>query len=111
VFGPFLLRGVVDIILATVTLLPVALVGLVAYGLGTPTGAITFNSLLQADAPAATRGRIFAGLTFSGNWVGSPPSCSAGSLQPSSGYGASTTSVGQADSGSRHRLARESGGL
>lgn len=60
VFGPFVLRGVVDIALAIFTALPVALVALAVYGLGTSTGAVTFNSLLQAHVPEGARGRIFA---------------------------------------------------
>ncbi|MGI8721143.1 MAG: MFS transporter [Geodermatophilaceae bacterium] len=46
--------------LAIFTALPVALVALAVYGLGTSTGAVTFNSLLQAHAPQHARGRIFA---------------------------------------------------
>jgi MFS family permease len=61
VFGPYLLRSAVDFLLASVTALPAALLALVGYGLGTSTGAVTFNSLLQARAPAAGRGRVFAG--------------------------------------------------
>ena len=33
---------------------------LFAYGLGTSTGAVTFNSLLQAETPERLRGRVFA---------------------------------------------------
>ena len=62
VFGPFALRGVVDLLLATVTALPLAVAALVAYGVGTSTGAVTFTSLLQGEAPAETRGRVFAGM-------------------------------------------------
>lgn len=61
VLGPFLLRAVVDVVLATVTGLVCAMVALVAYGLGTSTGAVTFNSLLQAETPPHLRGRVFAG--------------------------------------------------
>ena len=60
VFGPYVLRGLVDFILAIFTALPLALVALAAYGLGTSTGAVTFNSLLQSHTPDALRGRIFA---------------------------------------------------
>jgi MFS family permease len=60
VFGPYVLRGLVDIVLAAFTALPVALAALVAYGLGTSTGAVTFNSLLQAHTPPEASGRIFA---------------------------------------------------
>jgi MFS family permease len=60
VFGPYVLRGLVDLMLATFTALPLALVALAIYGLGTSTGAVTFNSLLQAHTPEHVRGRIFA---------------------------------------------------
>jgi len=36
------------------------LAALAVYGLGTSTGAVTFNSLLQAHAPRQTRGRVLA---------------------------------------------------
>ena len=61
VLGPFLLRGVVDALLATITGLAAAMAALVAYGIGTSTGAVTFNSLLQAETPQQLRGRVFAG--------------------------------------------------
>ncbi|MDQ3053117.1 MAG: MFS transporter [Actinomycetota bacterium] len=64
VFGPYVLRGVVDIALAIFTALPVALV---VYGLGTSTGAATFNSLLQAHVPEHARGRIFASFERTGS--------------------------------------------
>jgi predicted MFS family arabinose efflux permease len=60
VFGPYVLRGLVDLALATFTALPVALAALAAYGLGTSSGAVTFNSLLQAHTAPQARGRIFA---------------------------------------------------
>ena len=61
VLGPFVLRAAVDAVLATVTGLASALAALVAYGLATSTGAVTFNSLLQAQVPERVRGRVFAG--------------------------------------------------
>lgn len=60
VFGPYAVRGLVDLVLATFTALPIAMLALAAYGLGTSTGAVSFNSLLQAHAPSEARGRIFA---------------------------------------------------
>lgn len=33
-----------------------------AYGLGISTGAVTFNSLLQAEVSSQVRGRVFAGM-------------------------------------------------
>ncbi|MHA7278053.1 MFS transporter [Arthrobacter sp. Hz1] len=66
VLGPFVLRGLVDVVLATITGLFSAMAALVVYGLGTSTGAVTFNSLLQAEIPEKLRGRIFA--TFDMLW-------------------------------------------
>lgn len=62
VFGPFALRGVVDLVLASTTAVPVAAAALAVYGVGTSTGAVTFNSLLQAEVPDAFRGRTFASM-------------------------------------------------
>ncbi len=59
-FGPFGLRDVVDLALASVTAVPIAAASLVAYGVGTSTGAVTFNSMLQAETTDNTRGRVFA---------------------------------------------------
>lgn len=60
VFGPYVVRGVVDVVLAVFTALPLALLALAVYGLGTSSGAVTFNSLLQAHTPEHVRGRVFA---------------------------------------------------
>lgn len=60
VFGPYLLRGVVDLILATTRNLPTAAAALTVYGAGTSTGMVTYNSLLQAEVPTHLRGRVFA---------------------------------------------------
>lgn len=66
VFGPFLLRGLVDLILASVRSFPVAVGALGLYGVGTSTGMVTFNSLLQAETIPKTRGRVFA--SFDAIW-------------------------------------------
>ncbi|RZU30690.1 putative MFS family arabinose efflux permease [Blastococcus saxobsidens] len=60
VFGPYVLRGAVDLVLASVRSLPVAAAALAVYGVGSSTGAITFNSLLQSHVIDRTRGRVFA---------------------------------------------------
>ncbi len=61
VFGPYAVRGVVDLVLAVVTNLPVAAGALVLYGLSTSTGNVTFSSLIQSHVPEHLRGRAFAG--------------------------------------------------
>src|SRR5919198_4669891 len=61
VFGPLLLRGLVDLVLATTRSLGVAVGVLAAYGVGTSTGMVTYNSLLQAEVTPEARGRVFAG--------------------------------------------------
>lgn len=40
--------------------LPLALISLAVYGMGTSSGAVTFNSLLQTHTSEHARGRIFA---------------------------------------------------
>ncbi len=61
VFGPYAVRGLVDLVLAAVTSLPLAAAALVAYGLSTSTGSVTFSSLVQSRVPDDLRGRAFAG--------------------------------------------------
>ncbi|UZJ25162.1 MFS transporter [Rhodococcus antarcticus] len=61
VFGPYALRGAVDLILAVATNLPLAATALVLYGLSTSTGTVTFASLIQSRVPENLRGRAFAG--------------------------------------------------
>ena len=62
VFGPFAVRGVVDLTLASTSRLPVAAGALVGYGVATSTGAVTFTSMLQAQTPDHLRGRVFASM-------------------------------------------------
>lgn len=61
VFGPYAVRGAVDLVLALVTTAPLAAAALVFYGLSTSTGNVTFSSLLQSRVPEDLRGRAFAG--------------------------------------------------
>ena len=61
VFGPYAVRGVVDLVLAVVTALPAAAAALVVYGLSTSTGSVTFSSLVQSRVPEGLHGRTFAG--------------------------------------------------
>jgi MFS family permease len=62
VFGPFLLRGLVVLVLAFARTLPIALGALALFGVGTSTGMVTNNALLQAEVADHNRGRVFAGL-------------------------------------------------
>ena len=61
VFGPYAVRGVVDLVLTFATNLPLAAGALVLYGLSTSTGNVTFSSLIQSRVPENLRGRAFAG--------------------------------------------------
>jgi len=59
-FGPFAVRGAVDLLLA-VTVSPVlAGVSLLVYGMSTSTGMVAYQSTLQSEVPAELRGRAFA---------------------------------------------------
>ena len=59
-FGPFAVRGGVDLALAATTSPVVAAVGLGAYGMSTSTGMVAYQSTLQTAVPAEVRGRAFA---------------------------------------------------
>lgn len=59
-FGPFAVRGAVDLTLATVTSPVIAGGGLVIYGVSTSTGMVAYQSTLQTLVPAESRGRAFA---------------------------------------------------
>ncbi len=59
-FGPFAVRGGVDLTLAAVASPVVAGGALVVYGMSTSTGMVAYQSTLQAAVPADTRGRAFA---------------------------------------------------
>jgi len=61
VFGPYAVRGVVDLVLAAVTALRLAAAALMVDGLSTSTGNLTFSSLVQSRVPDELRGRAFAG--------------------------------------------------
>ncbi len=59
-YGPYLLRGAVDVVLAVSRSFGVALGALAMYGVGTSTGNVTYNSVLQTTVPDRLRGRVFA---------------------------------------------------
>lgn len=59
-FGPYAVRGGVDLALATVAEPVVAGGALVIYGMSTSTGMVAYQSTLQRAVPADLRGRAFA---------------------------------------------------
>jgi MFS family permease len=59
-FGPFAVRGGVDLTLAAVANPAVAGGALVVYGMSTSSGMVAYQSTLQTLVPAETRGRAFA---------------------------------------------------
>lgn len=59
-FGPYALRGGVDLALAGVRSPVLAGGALALYGVGTSTGMISYQSTLQSAVPADVRGRAFA---------------------------------------------------
>lgn len=59
-FGPYLLRGLVDLVLAATRSFGVALAALGIYGVGTSTGSVTYQSVLQTNIEDRIRGRVFA---------------------------------------------------
>ena len=67
-FGPYGVRGLVDLSLAAVASPAVAVPALTAYGVGTSTGMVAFQSTLQHQTPSAVRGRVLA--LFDVAWQG-----------------------------------------
>lgn len=61
VFGPYTVRGLVDLALTVVTTVPLAIGALLFYGLSTSTGNVKFASLIQSRVPEHLCGRAFAG--------------------------------------------------
>ncbi|MHB1855359.1 MAG: MFS transporter [Acidimicrobiales bacterium] len=59
-FGPYLLRAAVDLLLATTANFGLALGALGLYGVGTSTGSVAYQSVVQTGVPDAVRGRVFA---------------------------------------------------
>ena len=59
-FGPYVLRGLVDLVLAATRSFGVALAALGFYGVGTATGSVTYQSVLQTRIEDRIRGRVFA---------------------------------------------------
>lgn len=58
-FVPYVIRGFGDILIATLTPLPIALLILFVYGLNTSTGMVVFSSTIQGSVPEDVRGRVF----------------------------------------------------
>ena len=71
VFGPYAVRGLVDLVLSAVTSVPLAAGALLFYGLSTSTGNVTFSSLLQSRVPEGLRAEPLPGSTCSGRPAGS----------------------------------------
>lgn len=59
-WGPYAVRGGVDLVLASTTSPVLAGAALAAYGASTSTGMIAYQSTLQTEVPERLRGRVFA---------------------------------------------------
>lgn len=58
-FGPYVIRGLGDVLLAVTTFVPVAWFLLFVYGLNTSSGMVTYQTWVQRQVPDAVRGRVF----------------------------------------------------
>jgi MFS family permease len=61
-FGPYIVRGIGDMLLAVTTLVPVAWLLLFIYGLNTSSGMVVYQTWIQRKVPDAVRGRVFTWL-------------------------------------------------
>jgi MFS family permease len=68
VFIPYLVRGVIDAMLAFLTGFWLPAVLLLVYGMNTSTGGVAYTTLLQRRTPADYRGRVFS--AFNVVWQG-----------------------------------------
>ena len=66
-FVPYVIRGIGDVLIATIASVPAALAILFVYGLNTSTGMVVFNSTLQSRIPDDVRGRVFTLLDVTWN--------------------------------------------
>jgi predicted MFS family arabinose efflux permease len=58
-FGPYIIRGIGDILIAVTTSVPFAWFLLFVYGLNTSSGMVTFQTWTQRKVPDLVRGRVF----------------------------------------------------
>jgi MFS family permease len=61
-FGPYLVRGIGDVLLAVTRSIPLAWLLLVIYGLNTSSGMVVFQTWVQRQVPDEVRGRVFTWL-------------------------------------------------
>lgn len=61
-FGPYIIRGFCDILLAINVVVPIAWMLLFVYGLNTSSGMVTYQTWVQRRVPDAVRGRVFTWL-------------------------------------------------
>lgn len=61
-FGPYVIRGIGDVLLAATTSVPMAWLLLFIYGLNTSSGMVTYQTWMQHRIPDVLRGRVFTWL-------------------------------------------------
>jgi predicted MFS family arabinose efflux permease len=61
-FGPYVIRGVGDVLMAIATAPPIAWLLLFIYGLNTSSGMVVYQTWLQRQVPNQVRGRVFTWL-------------------------------------------------
>lgn len=61
-FGPYIIRGIGDVLLAVATAPPLAWLLLFIYGLNTLSGMVVYQTWVQRQVPDAMRGRVFTWL-------------------------------------------------
>lgn len=61
-FGPYVIRGIGDVLIAVATALPLAWLLLFIYGLNTSSGMVVYQTWVQRQVPDAMRGRVFTWL-------------------------------------------------
>ena len=61
-FGPYIIRGIGDVLIAATTAVPIAWFLLFVYGLNTSSGMVVYQTWVQRHVPDVIRGRVFTWL-------------------------------------------------
>ena len=61
-FGPYIIRGIGDVLIAVTTAVPIAWFLLFVYGLNTSSGMVVYQTWVQRHVPDVIRGRVFTWL-------------------------------------------------
>jgi hypothetical protein len=87
-FGPYIVRGIGEVLLAVTTFVPFAWFLVFIYGLNTSSGMVVYQTWVQRQVPDAVRGRVFTWLDVMWNVMKVLSLCGGGVLADQVGVAA-----------------------